>query len=243
MAERQIEPSKITKPIQLLSAWLIGLILIDASFLGAAATISNPTWAAGALVIAAIFNVPLFLAALFLLQTKFRPEMQEDEFYAPYLRTRYSIETGTAELILSQKTELPKTITPVTALPPSKTRILINDMLRNYTDVRSLLQQANIHIDSIFGSTAQEPEVPPFLLLTLGRQIDLAILRKVITVLRDKIEYISLTPLDFDTDCIYLGSYGYRVEGFMNLVQWTDKIEKQFLSSQLSHEQVEALLT
>ena len=243
MTDHHIEPSKITKPIQLLSAWLLGLILIDASFLSAAKIISNPTWAAGALVVAAILNVPLFLAALFLLQTKFRPEMQEDEFYAKYLQTRYSIETGTTELVIAQQTDSSKVISAAAALSRSKTRLMVNDMLKNYAEVRSLLQHANIQIDSIFGSTANEPEIPPFLLITIGRHIDLVKLREVIVTLRGKIDSISITPQDFDADTIYIGSFGYRVEGFMKIVKWTEELEKKFLSPHLNHEQIHALLT
>jgi len=85
MSEHQIKPEKITKPIQLLAAWLLGLVTIDGSFLISAAHLSNPEWLAPILVIAAVLNVPLFLFALFLLQTKFRPQMQEDVYYARYL--------------------------------------------------------------------------------------------------------------------------------------------------------------
>jgi hypothetical protein len=89
MSEHKIVPEKVTKPIQLLAAWLVGLILIDTAFLVAAGQISQPTWAAGLLVIAAVVNVPLFITALFLLQTKFRPQMQEDSYYAAFLAKDY----------------------------------------------------------------------------------------------------------------------------------------------------------
>jgi hypothetical protein len=85
MSDRNIVPEKITKPIQLLAAWLAGLILVNGSFLGAASAIASPEWARAALIVASIINVPLFLSCLFLLQTKFRPEMQEDSYYAKYL--------------------------------------------------------------------------------------------------------------------------------------------------------------
>jgi hypothetical protein len=83
--EQQIDPHKVTKPIQLLAAWLLGLVLVDSSFLSAAYVLKEPTWASSFLVIAAVLNVPLFLGSLFLLQTKFRPEMQEDVYYSKYL--------------------------------------------------------------------------------------------------------------------------------------------------------------
>jgi hypothetical protein len=94
MAERHIAPEKVTKPIQLLAAWLVGLIVVNASFLLAAQQIGSPSWAAGALVVAAIANVPIFIAALFLLQTKFRPQMQEDSYYAQYLRSEREFSVG-----------------------------------------------------------------------------------------------------------------------------------------------------
>ena len=85
MSKPRIEPHRVTKPIQLLAAWLAGLVLVDAAFLGTAATITEPSWAPGALVIAAIFNVPLFIVCIFVLQTRYRPEMQEDTYYSKYL--------------------------------------------------------------------------------------------------------------------------------------------------------------
>jgi hypothetical protein len=96
-AQRHLEPHKITKPIQLLAAWLTGLVLLDGAFLVAASKITQPDWIAGYLVIASILNVPLFVLAIFLLQTKFRPEMQEDSFYSVYLQSK----TGNTEMRVS----------------------------------------------------------------------------------------------------------------------------------------------
>ncbi len=90
MSTKNIQPEKITKPIQLLGAWLLGLLLMNSAFLTAASQISKPDWAAGALVIAAMANVPLFLISIFLLQTKFRPEMQEDSYYSKHLERKYN---------------------------------------------------------------------------------------------------------------------------------------------------------
>jgi hypothetical protein len=90
MNQPTIEPHRITKPIQLLGAWLAGLAIINSTFLIAAARISAPTWLPAMLAIAAVANVPLFILSLFLLQTKFRPEMQEDAYYSRYLEQRYS---------------------------------------------------------------------------------------------------------------------------------------------------------
>lgn len=83
--EQQISPEKVTKPIQLLAAWLSGLIIVDSLFLAAARLLTAPAWIPVLLTIAAVGNVPLFLVCIFLLQTRFRPEMQEDAYYAQYL--------------------------------------------------------------------------------------------------------------------------------------------------------------
>lgn len=85
MSENNIKPEKITKPIQLLAAWLIGLVLLESSLITAAATISKPDWLPALFGIAAVSIIPLFLLMIFLLQTKYRPEMQEDLFYSKYL--------------------------------------------------------------------------------------------------------------------------------------------------------------
>ena len=88
MSNNKIEAHKITKPIQLLAAWLVGLAIINVTFLTAAASITQPSWVTGLLSIAAVINVPVFVMSIFLLQTKFRPEMQEDSYYSDYLNNR-----------------------------------------------------------------------------------------------------------------------------------------------------------
>lgn len=88
MPQERLEAHRVTKPIQLLAAWLVGLIIVDGSFLSAATLITKPSWAASLLVIAAVANVPLFLICIFVLQTRFRPEMQEDTYYSKYLVAR-----------------------------------------------------------------------------------------------------------------------------------------------------------
>jgi len=90
MNSNNIKPEKVTKPIQLLAAWLTGMILINTTFLTAASQITTPSWTSGLLIIAAVLNVPLFLFSIFLLQTRFRPEMQEDTFYSQYLERKYN---------------------------------------------------------------------------------------------------------------------------------------------------------
>lgn len=106
--DERIEPHKVTKPIQLLAAWLLGLIVVDGSFLSAAAMLKQPSWAPNLLVIAAVCNVPLFLVSLFLLQTRFRPEMQEDSYYSKYLEVART--TGKPESLATDLQVLRSTV-------------------------------------------------------------------------------------------------------------------------------------
>jgi len=64
--------------------------------------VTTPSWIPALLAIAAVANVPLFIAGLFLLQTKFRPEMQEDSFYSKYLERKYS----SSSLVKAEKTSV-----------------------------------------------------------------------------------------------------------------------------------------
>lgn len=137
METQKIHPDKITKPIQLLAAWLVGLILVNGSFLTAASQLTAPCWLPPLLVIASMLNVPLFLASLFLLQTKFRPEMQEDTFYSKYLEKRYqSIDIDDSQLV--HKEDLEKTA-----------RLIVEEVNKNKGAdetkiVETILQEKNI---------------------------------------------------------------------------------------------------
>ena len=86
METQKIEAHKIKKPIQLMAVWFITLVLIDSAFLTAAVNISTPSWLSPTLVISAIVFVPLFLLGVFLMQTVFRKELQEDQFYSEWLK-------------------------------------------------------------------------------------------------------------------------------------------------------------
>ena len=88
MEGHKIQAHKITKPIQLMAVWFIALSLVDSVFLTAAAKISEPAWISPTLVVSAIVFVPLFLGGVFLMQTVFRKELQEDQYYAEWLKSQ-----------------------------------------------------------------------------------------------------------------------------------------------------------
>lgn len=162
----KIEPHRITKPIQLLAAWLLGLILVNGAFLMAAGNIQKPEWVSGALVIAAIVNVPLFLISIFLLQTKFRPEMQEDSFYSQYLEsktgnTERQVTAESVEIIrediaslerrFSEKLEGGLSEKEVEKLKWSSVTVMLNKSLKNFSAIAKALSTFGIPIHETFG--------------------------------------------------------------------------------------------
>lgn len=94
----QIAPERVTRPIQLLAAAFVFVIALDGTFLAAAATIERPSWASGLLVVAAIVNVPIALLGVFALQTRFRPQMQEDHYYAEWLLREQEVQAASRKL-------------------------------------------------------------------------------------------------------------------------------------------------
>ena len=72
MASTDPAPSRpATVSIRFPVAWLLGLVVVDGTFLYAAAGIQQPSWGSAVLLIAAVINVPLFLGTLLLLRGKF----------------------------------------------------------------------------------------------------------------------------------------------------------------------------
>ena len=84
MEGHKIQPHKITKPMQLMAAWFVALMVLESVFFRAAAKISDPAWISPVLVVSGIVLVPIFVVAIFLMQTVFRKELQDDPYYAEW---------------------------------------------------------------------------------------------------------------------------------------------------------------
>jgi hypothetical protein len=227
MSSDKIDAPKINRPIQLLAAWLSGLVITNASFLGAAAALREPQWGAGALVIAAILNVPLFMACIFLLQTKFRPEMQEDAYYSTYLERRYSADSAKSEFYLekilnSSIKEIPLIDSPnppnaanriIEAIPKKDDygyKIQINDLLIDYEEIRSEIENSGLRIWKTFGSTSDTPSVPKPFIMSMGRHVPVEAFQKSLSVLLDRgLEGLAFSPSNYNDGFIYIGAYAY----------------------------------
>lgn len=108
MSTSKIEPEKITNPMQLMAAWFVMLVLLVTVLLGAAAKISEPSWAAGYLVISATLLICIVIICVFLMLTKFRPNLQDSEKYAIWLKDQNKFVETTEPKKTVHKDKLPK---------------------------------------------------------------------------------------------------------------------------------------
>lgn len=181
MSNQKIEPGKVTKPIQLVAAWLVGLIIVNAAFLVTSSGIKEPVWLKATLIFSAIINVPLFLGAIFLLQTKFRPQLQEDSFYSKYLDSKTNQlviknKQNPIELELAQIKSIAQQSVSVSLEASegnilSKYNIAINDHLENFKEIRGLLKNRGIPLNGIFGSAVTN-DVPDEPVMTFTHSLD-----------------------------------------------------------------------
>ena len=225
MAEQQIEPAKIRTPIQLLAAWLLGLILVNGSFLAAAATLQRPDWAAGLLVVCAALNVPVFIGAIFLLQTRFRPQMQEDAYYSQYLK--YSQETGKTELVAPAiatdfKLNFENTLTSLSrdwlGKSPGRSSDLsspihVNDLLPKYRDMALAFRKIGIEFKT-FGSSSKVASPPNNFVIAIGKGFsDLPLLRIVVEITRQfGLDGIALSDAEETIGKVLIGAYTFDRE-------------------------------
>lgn len=82
MALNTIEPHKITRPIQLLSGFMVGLGAFAAALLAIAANIENSAWLPVYLFTSAIALVSVFGPLFFWVLVRYRGELQDDSHYA-----------------------------------------------------------------------------------------------------------------------------------------------------------------
>lgn len=244
MSEQKIEAHKVTKPIQLLAAWLVGLIIIDSVFLSGAATIARPEWASGLLIIAAILNVPVFLAAIFLLQTKFRPEMQEDTYYSKYLDQKTNIvkegpKLTKQEIKIFELEELQKKsfayMEEISAKIGTRRdevarehiswdtiRVSVNDLLPEYKRIREFLKENKIPIVDIYGSTNDSPEVPDKFIISIRETLSITHIQELLLGLKDcQLEGVKLFDEPFEEDDVYIGSYDISAYSSLDEEFWS----------------------
>lgn len=224
MIEQKIEPHKVTKPMQLLAAWLVGLILTNTIFLTSALHLEAGSWERGMLVIASIANVPIFLLALFILQTRFRAELQEDTYYSEYLSKK------TAEVIRIDKNSLQdnrieelerrvlKTIeaNPIAINPHDnnldweKWSLALNFLHPNYKKIREALISNNLPLSEIYGINA-DSEAPSKWIISLSYKLpfehQISLLKILLPFGFDGIQFWEPHRDADENEDVYIGSY------------------------------------
>lgn len=208
MEQNRIKPEKITKPIQLLAVWFSGLIILEGLLLTAARTIESPLWITPLLSVTAVGIIPLFLFFIFLLQTKYRPQMQEDTFYSKYL------DKSTQRLLIAKKEntyldedliqksvenyfkhykieEISKKSIDIhpdlgnkDIIIPNvyKDKVALNRLLPNFQGIRLLLIKEKINNFDEFTPGMNNP--PKELLITVGIEVNINLIIKIIELLR-----------------------------------------------------------
>lgn len=96
--EQQFAPEKIRDPFQLVAASLVVAVLMAGGFPAAARAITQPAWAAGLLVVAAIGVVLLSLVLTFVIQTRYRVVLQDNQRFEDHLARERRIEEQTERL-------------------------------------------------------------------------------------------------------------------------------------------------
>ena len=86
MGNQRINAEKIAAPFQLLAAIMVFIVLLDGSFLSAAAVLERPGWLAAALTVAAIVYPLIVLVGVFVLQTRYRGQLMDDSHWLERIR-------------------------------------------------------------------------------------------------------------------------------------------------------------
>ena len=207
-----IDATRITKPIQLLAAWLVGLIFVNTAFLLTATSFSEIEWLAAVLVISSVINVPLFLAAIFLLQTKFRPEMQEDHYYNEYMKDKLG-------RLKSEKAPLPKVVQKKSEIKDQIANewggitIMFNPHLAGSDKVKESLLSHKIPIHREFGSSHWISEF----VVGIGRYLTYEQIGKILHSLEgtpaNRISFANDDDEIYEWDkTVLIGSYAYDIE-------------------------------
>jgi len=111
------------------------------------------------LVLASIFNVPLFLGCMFMLQTRFRPEMQADRFYADYLNEKRKI-SGLADEVRERMNSAGLDLTDLV-----RGRSMNDAAVRQ---IKPIVEELKNAVNGLRSETRQNGEVDPMALRALA---------------------------------------------------------------------------
>jgi hypothetical protein len=195
-----------------------------------ATQLSEPEWIRVTLVIASIINVPMFLFCLFLLQTKFRPEMQEDTYYSKYLESKTANteriinpesfaslreDIGNLKNTISEKVSDVISQTEIKKAKWSSVTVSVNKALGNFSDIVKFLSAYNVPVHETFGGGASKPDV---FSVALGSGFDVNQIKDIVNALSGISDgWISYADNEGTEDEYYkkvlIGAYGSYEHG------------------------------
>jgi hypothetical protein len=194
--------------------------------------------------------VPLFLAALFLLQTKFRPEMQEDVYYAKHLERVYSSHTRQTELIEFKQdarivTRRKDRGQRIAIQRPADVAISINDLLPKYKELAAALASRGIVADSTFGSISDPPIPPRRFVIAVGPGVPVSVVKEVVGIssqfgLEGLADASHKEPVDIHVGRVYIGAYASDEEGQFTRI--TRDVLEQIASPAFNENELRTLL-
>ncbi|TCD47510.1 hypothetical protein [Chlorobium sp. N1] len=86
------DPERIGKPTQLTAAQITGIVLINIVLLSVAVSIGDAPMVRMLVILGDLLITIIGLVGLFILQSRYRPEMQDDEHYSRYLERKMTME-------------------------------------------------------------------------------------------------------------------------------------------------------
>lgn len=219
MANEKISPRYITKPIQLLAGWLVGLTSVVGIFLAAAAHLPNGGLQI-ALVIASIIYVPMFLFTMFVLQTRFRDELQEDAYYARMVKNRKTDTVVAVSRIDALEAKVEACFRDVTlrlqSLSETKVaetswsnwKIALNSRHPQYQDIKAAFIEAKIPVAVAFGTSSAPTKWIVAINENMSKDLALIILRIIAHYRFDGFVFWNPVRDVGETEDVYVGSYG-----------------------------------
>ena len=150
---------KIRDPFQLVATSLVVAVFMGGGFLAAARAITQPRWAAGVLVIAAVGIVVLSLVLTFIIQTRYRVVLQDNQRFEDHLARERRIEEQTERLkqaVTEARIDMESLAAGALDNAPLEVRAALRDLLGELADNNEARGQADPRAYGVNERTALE---------------------------------------------------------------------------------------
>ncbi|MCK5817852.1 MAG: hypothetical protein KAH18_01080 [Psychromonas sp.] len=166
MESSSMTENEVKSPIQLMATWFVMLVSITTVLLTTASKIQKPEWAAGYLVISDTVVIFIVIGCVLLMLTKFRPNLQDGEQYATWIKDQGEYSEG--KILQTQNPTVEDLPNKVKTSDIKNVSVSVLDVLGGADVVESLKNKgfnADVHEFNLKGSDKSKP-----LKLIKGRQ-------------------------------------------------------------------------